>query len=261
MKYFLDTEFHEYHKQAHAFSFKIGKPVPTVDLISIGIYAEDGREYYAVSKDFNLKDAWNSYQMKQVSGDQRNRYPDGIKEYWLRENVLKSIWIDLEIQFIREYNPVLWIMNQDDDWKKKIKEEFFTMPRMKMLVEMYGKHNSQIAEEIKEFCSKHLLDSSLTDKNGEVIYQMEADATPKEFYGYYADYDWVVFAQLYGRMMNLPDGFPWYCIDLKQQMRDHINFTEKGLKTHEDYPKQVNEHNALDDAKWNYALYKFLGSI
>lgn len=33
MKYFLDTEFHEDGK--------------TIDLISIGIVAEDGREYYA----------------------------------------------------------------------------------------------------------------------------------------------------------------------------------------------------------------------
>lgn len=37
MKYFYDTEFHE---DGH-----------TIDFISIGIVAEDGREYYAVNKD------------------------------------------------------------------------------------------------------------------------------------------------------------------------------------------------------------------
>lgn len=37
MKYFYDTEFHE---DSH-----------TIDLISIGIVAEDGREYYAVNRD------------------------------------------------------------------------------------------------------------------------------------------------------------------------------------------------------------------
>lgn len=42
MKYFYDTEFNE-------------KP-GTIDLISIGIVAEDGREYYAVSNEFNIED-------------------------------------------------------------------------------------------------------------------------------------------------------------------------------------------------------------
>ena len=61
MKYYLDTEFHEYKKNG----------IDTIELISIGIVAEDGREYYAISKDFNLKEAWNRYDIKieQVSGD------------------------------------------------------------------------------------------------------------------------------------------------------------------------------------------------
>jgi hypothetical protein len=43
MRYWLDTEFIEDGK--------------TIDLISIGIVAEDGREYYAISTDFNPKKA------------------------------------------------------------------------------------------------------------------------------------------------------------------------------------------------------------
>ena len=85
MKYFIDTEFYEYHKQQKCLSIKIGKPIPTIDLISIGIVSEDGKEYYAISKDFNIKDAWYSNQ--------------GTKEksnYWLRENVLKPIFNELK---------------------------------------------------------------------------------------------------------------------------------------------------------------------
>lgn len=37
-----------------------------------------------------------------------------------------------------------------------------------------------------------------------------------EVWGYYADYDWVAFCQLFGTMMNLPKGFPMFCMDLKQ---------------------------------------------
>jgi hypothetical protein len=45
MRYFYDTEFIEDGK--------------TIDLISIGIVAEDGREYYAISTEFNPKKASN----------------------------------------------------------------------------------------------------------------------------------------------------------------------------------------------------------
>ena len=57
MKYFLDTEFLE---GAQKKWFEQTKP--TIDLISIGIVCEDGREYYAISKDFNLKEARNRFQ-------------------------------------------------------------------------------------------------------------------------------------------------------------------------------------------------------
>ncbi|WP_394825042.1 3'-5' exoribonuclease domain-containing protein [Pendulispora albinea] len=45
MKIFYDTEFHENGK--------------TIDLISIGLVAEDGREYYAVSSEFDWQRAAN----------------------------------------------------------------------------------------------------------------------------------------------------------------------------------------------------------
>lgn len=74
-----------------------------------------------------------------------------------------------------------------------------------------------------------------------------------EFYAYYADYDWVVLCQLFGSMMNLPKHFPKYCMDLKQ-LSVHM-----GNPTH---PKQEKgEHNALEDARWNAELYKFLRAL
>lgn len=74
-----------------------------------------------------------------------------------------------------------------------------------------------------------------------------------EFYGYYADYDWVVFCSLFGRMIDLPEGFPMYCRDLKQMM------DEKGLDKkwkQLNCPEPKNEHNALADAKWNKSLFE-----
>lgn len=70
-----------------------------------------------------------------------------------------------------------------------------------------------------------------------------------EFWGYYADYDWVVFCQIFGAMIDLPKGWPMYCRDLKQWS------DELGAPKLES-PK--GEHNALADAVWNLKLYQHL---
>jgi hypothetical protein len=77
-------------------------------------------------------------------------------------------------------------------------------------------------------------------------------AGPPEFWGYYADYDWVVFCQLFGRMIDLPMGWPKLCMDLKQW---HIGLGKPEL------PKQeTTEHHALNDAQWNKQVYDFLAA-
>ena len=61
-----------------------------------------------------------------------------------------------------------------------------------------------------------------------------------EFWAYFADYDWVVLCQLYGRMINLPEGWPMWCRDVKQAL------SARGII---DLPaKSGVEHNALADA-------------
>jgi hypothetical protein len=68
-------------------------------------------------------------------------------------------------------------------------------------------------------------------------------AGPKpEFWAYYADYDWVALCQLFGTMMDLPKGWPMFCLDIIQvQFMSGIPMI---------FAEQPNEHNALDDARW-----------
>jgi len=74
-----------------------------------------------------------------------------------------------------------------------------------------------------------------------------------QFWGYYSAYDWVVFCQLFGTMMDLPDGFPMYCRDIKQ-WGDQLGSP--------DLPKQNGtEHNALEDARWAVQAWEFLNAI
>lgn len=76
-------------------------------------------------------------------------------------------------------------------------------------------------------------------------------------------------------MIDLPDGFPMYCIDLKQELnrivsnyydrvgaiKKDFNSTLEDIKSFDSYPKQTNEHNALSDARWNKEFYNFLNTL
>lgn len=81
------------------------------------------------------------------------------------------------------------------------------------------------------------------------------DPTP-EFWGWFSDYDWVVFCQLFGSMMGLPTHFPQFCLDLQQ-----VAWREKRTPR-SSFPAHVgNVHNALDDARWTKSLAQKLGVI
>lgn len=154
MKYFIDTEFLE------------SGPWEPIVLVSIGIVAGDGREYYAISENFN---------------------PNAAND-WVKANVLPHLGTS-------ERKPL-----------------------------------AKIAAEVFEFVS--------------------FDVTRPEFWGYYADYDWVVFCQMFGAMINLPQGWPMYCRDLKQ-WADELGNPKLPEQT-------ATEHNALNDARWNKTVWEFL---
>jgi len=197
MKYFFDTEFIEgFHKPL------FGKNRHFIDLISIGIVAEDGRKYYAISNEYDYNDC----------------------SPWVKENVILPMFESLNA-----------VQQQCSDV-----ENFHKVPGI-------GKSLEQIKLDIKAF----------------TICDMDGDSK-SEFYAYYADYDWVLFCSLFGTMMDLPTWYPMYCKDLKQMFDEKQSYYTNpkskwsNLKEHPEYPKQVNEHNALADAKWNYELYKFI---
>lgn len=81
------------------------------------------------------------------------------------------------------------------------------------------------------------------------ILEFIGDDKEPEFYGYFADYDWVVFCWLFGRMIDLPKHFPYYCIDLKQIL------DERDIKK---IPDPEDEHHALADARWNRDLHQHI---
>jgi len=167
MRIYYDTEFLEDGK--------------TIELISIGMVAEDGREYYAVNRDMPHKRI--------------------ARHEWLVDNVVPSLprlHGDARLHYAgRRSNPLAL------DWQH---------PHLK--------RRARIADEVRAFIQ----------------------ATPDvELWAWYGAYDHVVLCQLWGAMVDLPDGVPMYTHDLKQEA-DRLG--------NPPLPEQADgHHNALADAR------------
>jgi hypothetical protein len=97
-------------------------------------------------------------------------------------------------------------------------------------------------------------DPAILKTNEEICNQIVDFVGEKpEFWGYFADYDWVLICQLFGSMTNLPETWPMLCLDLKQEM--HINKITK--ETIEKFYPQPTSHNSLEDARWLEKAYRY----
>ena len=97
MKYFLDTEFAETG----------GSTSPTIDLISIGIVAEDGREYYAESSEFQVSNCnpWvvdNVLPLLGPVGERKTRNT-------IRDEITAFVGGDLLAEFWAYYADYDWV--------------------------------------------------------------------------------------------------------------------------------------------------------
>ncbi len=293
MKHYLDTEFHDYQKKP-----LFGKPINTIDLISIGIVTED----YTISHTLKYKGAkplvgevGNTWDRKTSTDlpDLRNKAkvlnakqggwtvePDKTslsyyaicKEFdlkaawenkWLRENVLRHVYDDL-VDIAREKRKHgLQVGISIHRYIEK-----FNLEALKKLINKYGKTKRRIAQEIIAFTNQPYI--GLKFESEHVLNEI----TAPEFYAYYGAYDWVVFCQLWSALHPVqpesfetgmsypnPKGFPYYCKDLKQMLDEKwspFRSDYHSPEAHRDYPKQTNEHNALADANWNKELHKFI---
>ncbi len=184
MRIFYDTEFIEDGR--------------TIDLISIGLVAEDGREYYAIASDA----PW-----------------DRIRKHdWLVRNVVPHL-------------PVTGRTSLDAYLKNHPNR--FPRPPLTFvgpdLADIRVKPHWVIANEVREFILV---------------------APDPQLWAWYAAYDHVALCQLWGTMMQLPDGVPMWTNDLKQEAERLGN---------PKVPEQAaGEHNALADARHNRAIAEFL---
>lgn len=237
MKYFFDTEFIEGFKKP-----LFGKKRHFIDLISIGIISEDGREYYAVSKEFNAKDA----------------------DDWVYKNVIQNIELD-------------WVQSYSGDGRNKMLDMIEGKGKygaIKIMQKDIGKSNKRIAEEIKHFCNPELFLHNTAEPKLEFYgYYSDYDWVllcslfgrmidlPKYFPMYCKD-----LKQMFDELADIYTSEQLSKIKYPNVNHNVLEFLgnngtldkPKYLKEHKDYPLNSNEHSALDDAKWNKKLFDFI---
>lgn len=168
----------------------------TIDLVSIGMVAEDGRELYAVSEEFHVSRL--------------------LMNPWLVANVWPSL-------------P-----------KKPCPKGHRCLSRGKGHLDYDDpdvRSRAQIARMVRDF-----------------VLGTDPDQLPHvELWAWYGAYDHVALAQLFGRMIDLPEGMPMWTNDLRQECE------RLGNPRLPEQPDGL--HNALADAKHNLVRARFLDEV
>ena len=168
-----------------------------IELISIGMVCDDGREYYAVNSDAD----WDRVK----------------KHHWLMQNV----WPHLPL---RGHKTGLVTVGSKTEVR-------LTEPGVIDTRNTQVKPRWVIANEVRDFI------------------QATQDV---ELWANYGAYDHVALAQLWGRMIDLPEGVPMFTCDIQQER------ARLGLRW-DQLPKQESgEHNALADARHNQTVRRWL---
>lgn len=104
---------------------------------------------------------------------------------------------------------------------------------------------------VRENVLPHLQGGAALARMDEIADAVRRFAGPRpEFWAYYADYDWVALCRLFGRMIDLPTGWPMFCLDIKQEAH-RLGIERIGIP-------QEQEHHALADARWNRRAWEAL---
>ncbi len=220
LDYYLDCEFIECAKQRRVLGVALGQPVPTIDLISLGLVADDGREFYALNRECELAYAW--------------------ADEWVRKHVLLPL-----------YNDHIGAKPQYKQVYAGIGQKFmpaFTLSTMRSLFALQGKTRSEIAFDLLRFVYPGTFEAFF---DGVDRYMKGPFPGPEvRFFTHYGAHDWVVMTQLFGRLVDLPEGFPMFNYDLKA-LEELMKFPHE-LRP----PEPAQAHNALADARWNRDLHR-----
>ena len=181
MRYFIDTEFIDNGQ--------------TIDLISIGIVCEDGRELYLQSADFDSSRA----------------------SQWVHENVIERLSMCSHVPSPAYATSVYTNKSFHGNWQGQCtfeRRSEDTGVIVGAYEDCFWRTRDQLMREVRSFFNP---------------------SDGFELWGWCAGYDFVAFCQLFGTMMDLPAGWPHYIKDLQYELDkrgisdDELPKQEEGL--------------------------------
>ena len=147
--------------------------------------------------------------------------------------------IDLiSIAFVAEDGREYYAVNKDADWSRISYDKWLTenvTSQLAHYTEPEWKPKAQIAEEVLAFL-------------------LAGEGRP-ELWAWYSAYDHVAYAQLWGKMIDLPEGLPMYTNDVKSL----LHWALPRVQDRDGFPAQAEgEHDALADARHVKVQYDWI---
>lgn len=166
----------------------------------------------------------------------------------------------ISIGMVREDGAELYLVNQDIEWTGEKGSLYDRICGNKWLMENVVPHLpvTQVVQPGPAHNAKGSFNLDTKDNRivplryiRNAVREFVQGAAPVELWGYYSAYDHVLLAQLFGRMIDLPSGFPMWTNDVQQ--------LAASLGLDNSLPTQTGTvHNALEDARWTAEAHTFL---
>ena len=135
----------------------------------------------------------------------------------------------ISIGIVNDYGKELYCESCEVDWSKA---ETWIIDNVRPKLTGVSITLSEIREKLREFVGD--------------------DANP-EFWAYNGAYDWVIMAQLFGRLLDIPKNWPKRHREIKELKEAAGNPPLP--------PRRDDEHLAITDALWNKLVFEFLSNI
>lgn len=182
MKYFIDVKFIDGHVKP-----LFRRKRYFMDIVTVGIVCEDGRELYLICNEFD---------------------PEFANEV-VKNFLLKPLINDC-------------INNAHVDTRKNI--EKFIKPNnlsfnTRVVQYLCGKSKKEIAKQIYDFLTYRHISKQV--EGSDRIEVVDGNNNILEVWGYYCYYDWTIISSLFGIILDRPKELPLRCNDLSQLMHQH----------------------------------------
>lgn len=159
----------------------------------------------------------------------------------------------ISIGMVDDHDRMYYAVNADCNFEKVLHHKWLrenVLPHLPTTSEGWDLSSNEVWE--KDIIKNTVRDFILTP---EYVLDKNPDYVP-ELWAYFSAFDHVVLSWLWGPMVNMPEGIPFYTHDLKQEM-DRLGVSRNDLKQ----LKTEYKHHALADACWNKEVFYYLEGV